>query len=147
MLNRIDAAAGLRLLLLFALLVGMTGTLAELVLLEHTESTTQWIPLVLLAVSMIAAIIAGLRPARVTLLALRGMMATCILAGGIGLFLHYRGNVEFELEMYPGLAGRELFWKSITGATPALAPGTMIQFGLLGLIYTWRHPRLHQPQP
>jgi hypothetical protein len=148
MMNRqLAPVDGLRLLLLWVLVFGMTGTLAELVLLEHTESKTQWIPLVLLAISMIAAVIAGVRPARVTLLALRVIMTACILAGAIGLYLHYTGNVEFELEMYPGLGGRELFWKSITGATPALAPGAMIQFGLLGLIYTWRHPRLRPPEP
>ena len=144
--TRIDAASGLRLLLLCALLLGMTGTLAELILLEHTESNTQWIPLVLLALSMIAAVIAGVRPARATLLALRVIMTACIIAGGIGLYLHYSGNVEFELEMYPGLAGRELFWKSITGATPALAPGIFIHYTLLSEIYTWRHPRLNPPQ-
>lgn len=148
MMNRhLAPADGLRLLLLSVLVLGMMGTLAELILLEHTESNTQWIPLVLLAVSVIAAVIAGLRPARASLLALRVLMTACILAGAIGLYLHYSGNVEFELEMYPGLRGVELFWKSITGATPALAPGAMIQFGLLGLIYTWRHPRLHPPEP
>ena len=145
--RQLAPADGLRLLLLLVLVFGMMGTLAELVLLEHTESNTQWIPLVLLAVSMIASVIAGVRPARPTLLALRVIMTACILAGAIGLYLHYTGNVEFELEMYPGLRGMQLFWKSITGATPALAPGAMIQFGLLGLIYTWRHPRLHPPEP
>ncbi|MFB3131882.1 MAG: hypothetical protein ACE10K_05095, partial [Rhodothermales bacterium] len=49
---------------------------------------------------------------------------------------------EFELEMYPTLKGLELFWESIKGATPALAPGTMIQLGLLGWAYTYRHPAL-----
>jgi hypothetical protein len=143
---RTDPAATLRLLLLFVLLLGMTGTLAELVLLEHTESATQWIPLVVLLVAMIAAVIGALRPRRPALLALRAVMAGCIVAGAIGLWLHYSGNVEFELEMYPGMGGTELFWKAMTGATPALAPGTMIQFGLLGLIYTWRHPGLNPPE-
>jgi hypothetical protein len=35
-----------------------------------------------------------------------------------------------------------LFREALSGATPALAPGTMVQFGLLGLLYTYRHPRL-----
>ena len=63
-----------------------------------------------------------------------------VLSGVVGLWLHYHGNVEFELEMYPGLAGFELFRESVTGATPTLAPGTMLELGLLGLLYTYRHP-------
>ena len=61
-------------------------------------------------------------------------------SGMIGLYLHYRGNVEFELEMYPSIRGFELFWKSITGATPALAPATMLLLGLIGLAYSYQHP-------
>jgi hypothetical protein len=45
--------------------------------------------------------------------------------------------VEFELEMYPGLSGLELFREAMKGATPALAPGTMTILGLLGLAYTY----------
>ena len=30
-------------------------------------------------------------------------------------------------------------------APPALAPAGMIQMGLLGLLYTYRHPALRQP--
>ena len=58
------------------------------------------------------------------------------------LALHYRGNAEFELEMMPALGGLDLFWKSMQGATPALAPGAMVQIGLVGLAYCFRHPLL-----
>jgi hypothetical protein len=68
-------------------------------------------------------------------------MLLFVISGFAGLFLHYQGNVEFELEMYPSLKGLELFRKAIKGTTPpTLAPGTMIQLGLLGLAYTYRHP-------
>jgi hypothetical protein len=53
----------------------------------------------------------------------------------VGTFLHYRGNVEFELELTPGIRGLALFREAITGATPALAPGAMIVVGLVGLAY------------
>ena len=49
-------------------------------------------------------------------------------------------GVEFELEMYPDLAGWKLFKDSMMGATPALAPGAMVQIGLIGLAWTLRHP-------
>ena len=69
-------------------------------------------------------------------------MILFVLSGLVGLILHYQGNAEFELEMYPSLNGLELFWEAIRGATPTLAPGTMIQLGLLGWVYTIRHPQL-----
>ena len=67
-----------------------------------------------------------------------------LVSGVIGVWLHYKGNMEFEIEMVPSLAGLELFLKASHGAFPALAPGTMIQLGLLGLAYTFRHPALGQ---
>jgi hypothetical protein len=51
--------------------------------------------------------------------------------------------MEFELEMYPSMAGFELVRESMSGATPALAPGTMLVLALIGLTYSYRHPRLH----
>jgi hypothetical protein len=65
-----------------------------------------------------------------------------VVSGLVGLWLHYKGNVEFEREMYPALAGLQLFKQAMTGATPSLAPGTMVQFGMLGLLYAFRHPAL-----
>jgi hypothetical protein len=38
------------------------------------------------------------------------------------------------------MAGFELIWNSLTGATPALAPGSLIPLGLVGLIAVHRHP-------
>jgi hypothetical protein len=57
------------------------------------------------------------------------------------VFLHYQGNVEFQMEIDPTQHGSELFWKVMRAkAPPALAPGLMAQLGLLGLIYAFRHP-------
>ena len=50
------------------------------------------------------------------------VMLLFLSSGVLGLYLHYRGNVEFELEMYPSLRGFGLFWEALKGATPALAP-------------------------
>jgi len=55
--------------------------------------------------------------------------------------LHYRGSMEFQLEVNPELAGLELFLKVVRAkAPPALGPGAMIQLGLLGLAYAYRYP-------
>ena len=69
-------------------------------------------------------------------------MALCVVTGAVGILLHYRGNVEFELERDGSIRGLRLFWEAIRGATPALAPGALSQLGLLGLAYTYRHPSL-----
>jgi hypothetical protein len=74
-------------------------------------------------------------------------MAVFVAAGFAGVLLHYRGNAEFELEMRPSLAGSELFWKAVKGATPALAPLALTQLGLLGLASTYRHPLLRRSDP
>ena len=68
------------------------------------------------------------------------VLGAFVAAGLLGTWLHYRGNVEFELERTPTLAGWALFRAAMEGATPSLAPGTMIHFGLIGLLFTWRHP-------
>jgi hypothetical protein len=74
-------------------------------------------------------------------------MLLCVAAGLVGVFLHYRGNVEFELEREPLLRGLALFREAVRGATPALAPGAMAQLGLLGLVYSYRHPALRRDAP
>jgi hypothetical protein len=67
-------------------------------------------------------------------------MLLFVVSGGVGAGLHYDGNVEFELEMYPSMTGLELVGKTLTGATPVLAPGTMVLLGLVGIAVTYRQP-------
>jgi len=115
--------------------------MAELLLLSHDEGVLQLIPLVLMTVGMlvigwhlVSATPSSLRAMRVSMLAF-------ILAGAAGVGLHYRGSAEFQTEVDPALAGFALFKKVMTSkAPPALAPGVMVQLGLLGLAYAFRHP-------
>jgi hypothetical protein len=58
-------------------------------------------------------------------------------SGLLGLWFHYEGNLEFEREMDPDAAGWPLIKAVLTGATPSLAPGTMIWFGALALLIGW----------
>ncbi|MDZ7362364.1 MAG: hypothetical protein ONB46_16830 [candidate division KSB1 bacterium] len=133
--------ATLRGFLLMIFILGVLGAGAELLLLDHTEDFKQWIPLALMSLSLVVlgrrAIDRGPTSTRV----FQAIMLLFVISGFAGLFLHYQGNVEFELEMYPSLKGLELFKKAIQGTTPpTLAPGTMIMLGLIGLAYTYRHP-------
>ena len=125
----------MRTILFVTLLLGFVGTSLELLLLGHIESWTQLIPLGLLVVGLIALawqrLIGGMAATR----SFRVVMVLFIIAGAIGVGLHYDSNVEFELEMYPTIEGMELFRQAAAGAIPALAPGVMIQLGLVGLAY------------
>src|SRR5687767_10536764 len=124
--------ARIRKLLLMLLAAGSISTGLELLLLGHFEEFTQLVPLVLLAAGFAAAAW-HLVSARASVAALRWLMLAFVLSGGVGIALHYQGNVEFELEMYPSLAGTELIGKTLTGATPVFAPGTMTLLGAVGL--------------
>lgn len=131
-----------RRILLATLVLGLVGTGLELLLLEHFEDWRQMIPLGLIAAALLVLVWHAVQRGPAPVQVLQVLMLVFVLAGVLGLTLHYRGNAEFEREMYPDLAGMELFRESMMGATPALAPGTMIQLALIGLAYAYRHPRL-----
>ncbi len=135
-----------RRVLFWVLLASFIGTGGELLLLEHTEDFWQWLPLVLLGLGSGALVLRVLVPRTWTIRLIRLLMGLFLVTGAVGLYLHYRGNAEFELEMYPTLAGLELFWEALKGATPTLAPAAMVQFGLLGLAYCFRHPLSRRPE-
>ena len=130
----------LRTLLLVILVVSLVGTISELLLLEHFEDPWQWTPIALMMAALLTLGWHALDRGPASLNVLRGLMVLCVVSGFLGVLLHYKGNVEFELEMYPDLSGWKLFKDSMMGATPALAPGAMIQVGLTGLAWTFRHP-------
>jgi len=133
----------LRAFVLLLFLLGLLGAGAELLLLGHTEDRWQYTPLVLMALALLVLGWRVIDRRRVNLRIFQVLMLAWIVSGFIGLWLHYKANIEFELEMYPDLKGLALFWKAIKGTTPpSLAPGTMIQLALLGLVYTYRHPAL-----
>ena len=73
-------------------------------------------------------------------------MLAFVLGGIVGLWFHLSSNMEFELEMYPTLTGLELLSKALGGAMPALAPGALVQLGLIGFLYTYQHPALSREQ-
>ncbi|MGH9346684.1 MAG: hypothetical protein ACRD26_05395 [Vicinamibacterales bacterium] len=119
-------------------LLGSIGLAAELVLVGHIEDRLQQVPLVLLAAGVVTL---GWDAARRNAWSLWMLRAAALLlvAGGLaGLVLHYESNVEFELEMYPDLAGWPLVREALSGAIPALAPGALIQLGLIGLAYAYQ---------
>jgi ABC-type polysaccharide/polyol phosphate export permease len=132
----------IRTALLVILFIGFVGAGTELLLLKHTEEIWQLLPLALLAIGALMIGWIALATTRTAVISLRVLMMLFIVSGGIGLVQHFRGNLRDAAESNPSLAGTELYREALLGATPALAPGTMIQFGLLGLVFTFRHPTL-----
>lgn len=132
----------LRQLVLALVLVGIAGLEIELALLRHAGSLTQWIPHICLLLGLVVTAAVYVKARRPVLRAFQWIMVVYLVVGAVGVYLHYRGNVEFALERDPSLSGLRLFWKALRGATPALAPGALAQLGLLGLLYTYGHPSL-----
>ena len=137
-----DTLSALRLLLLATFVVGVVGTSVELLLIEHYEEIWQLSPLVLMAASLLVLAWYGVTRSPAAIRLFRGVLALFALAAGVGVVLHYQGNVEFELERAPTLGGLALVWEAVRGATPALAPGAMLQLALIGLAWSFRHPAL-----
>lgn len=135
-----DAA---RRILLGILLLGIAGISIELWLLAHIEDVSQLIPLLLAGIAVVAAGLIVLRPSTVTVRVFQMVMVSFLISGVAGMYLHFQVNMEFQLEMDPALSGMALYRKAIVAKTPpALAPGAMIQLGLIGLAYTFKHPAI-----
>jgi hypothetical protein len=131
-----------RQLLLALVVIGIVGLEVELALLRHAESFSQWIPHVTLFTGLLTSVSVYFRPGPRTLRVFQAMMIVFLVVGALGVYFHLHGNVEFALERDPSLSGVRLLWKALRGASPALAPGALAQLGLLGLLYSYKHPAL-----
>mgnify|MGYP001449177138 CR=1 FL=1 len=136
-----SALPTVRRLLLALLSFGMAATGIDLLLLEHFEEPLMVAPLALVGVGLLVVGWHVARPSAANVRVLQAVMALFVVAGGVGVVLHYRGNMGFQLDMNPDIGNWDLFSRVMRAkAPPALAPGAMAQLGLLGLIYAFRHP-------
>jgi len=127
-------------MVLVVFLLGLIGTGIELLFLGHTVGLSQLIPLVLMVMTLL---VLGWHAIERKSASLRAFQITMLLVVGAGLLggaLHFQFNWDFEREGEPTMSRMKVFSKALTGAAPSLAPGAMIQLGLLGLVYTFRHP-------
>jgi hypothetical protein len=132
-----------RALLLAVLVIGLLGTLVELLLLAHYEDALQQIPVVLLAGCLVIVARHAARPSKSTVRMLQGTMMLLLAAGTAGVAFHFNGAAEFQREIDPSLSAGALFARVIrVHAPPLLAPGSLLQLALVGLIHTYQHPRL-----
>lgn len=138
----------LRRLILALLLLGLTAVVVDLLLLAHYEDSRQLIPFVATAfgVGVICWHLASGSAASVR--GVQVVMLLLVVTGAVGVVLHFRGNMEFQLDIDPSIGGFALFNKVMHAkAPPAMAPGALVQLGLLGLLYTYRHPVLASRRP
>jgi hypothetical protein len=143
-----NTASALRRALFAVLVFGLLGTATELVLIEHYEDTLQIIPLVLVAAAAGIALWHGVSNSAASVRALQAAMAVFIVGGCVGAALHYRGGAEFQREIDPAQSGWQIFAKVMRAkAPPVLASGIMVQLGLMGLVYAYRHPALDGFEP
>jgi len=113
-----------------------------LLLLKHTDGVWQLVPVVLIAMALVVLAFYAIAKNAGSIRALRLVMALFVVSGAVGAIQHFRGNVGYERDSNPSLSGLELYKSAMMGSTPALAPGAMIQLGLIGLLFTYRHPSL-----
>lgn len=139
--SRMDVLSGVRRWILAVLVFGMLGTVTELLLLQHYEDWPQFIPLVLIASALVIVTWRAARPNVRNLRALHATMVLFLVSGLAGVAFHFDGAAEFQREIEPAQPRWELFKKVMrTEAPPVLAPGLMMQLGLLGLISTYHSP-------
>ena len=120
----------------------LAGTVAELLLVGHTEGFAQLLPFALSGLGLVAAAAAALRPRRGALLALRVVSALAALGSLYGVYEHVAGNLALQREVNPNAAGTEFLLGALDGGNPLLAPGVLTLAAALALAATYRHPAL-----
>lgn len=136
-----DLERQLRRLILALLTFGLSATLFDLFGLAHYKESWQIVPIGFIIFTLVIVLWHIATGSTASLQTMKMLMPVLILVGLTGVFLHLKGSMAFQLEANPDLAGWPLLQKLLRAkAPPALAPGIMVQLGLLGLIYGYRHP-------
>ena len=116
------------------LALGTAGMCAELVALEHYGTSDQLVPLVLGGAGLAVVVWGAVWPGLVVLRVLQCIMLLFVGTGIIGITLHAQTGVEAR-EQDPAAT-----------VPPVLSPGVLVQLGLLGLLYTYKHPALGEEE-
>jgi hypothetical protein len=130
--------------LLFILALGLLGTLGELLLLRHWGGVRELIPFVLVVVALPVLVwyLASESPS--SRRTLQATMVAFLLAGILGSWFHFTANIGYEQESNPGLALGPVVRLAIGGSTPTLAPGALIELGLVGLLLAFLQSHMNR---
>src|SRR5712671_5230937 len=91
-----DRVELLRRWILGVLVLGLLGTVIELVLLEHYERPLQLVPVVLIAIAIAILVWHVIRKDAASRATLLIVMAIFVLAGFAGVAAHFYGSAEFQ---------------------------------------------------
>src|ERR1700751_1734639 len=94
-----ERAELLRRWILAILVLGLVGTVTELVLLEHYEQPLQFVPLALIVAAGGVLWWEFRRHDLASRRATQIVMALFVLAGFVGFAAHFRGAAEYQLEL------------------------------------------------
>lgn len=76
------------------------------------------------------------------------MLWSTAFSGLLGVYFHMKANFEFESELRPKLSFTQHLLDSFSGALPALAPGSMVVFALIGYTYIYiQHKSISNETP
>ena len=118
------------------------GSVFELILVDHTEETLQWIPFIISAIGTAAVLLVWIGPGPRSFWILRLVMILAMAASLLGVWLHFYSNLEFTREINPSYTLVESIWPAMKGGHPLMAPGVLFLAGILGYGATWKHPAL-----
>jgi hypothetical protein len=136
--------AFLRRLLLVLAAAACGGVVVELLLTGHTEGLVQWVPIGLSGAMLPFLALAYRAPTRRWLIALRIALVVLSAAGLFGIYEHVTHNWAFEQEIQPEATWDVLWIEALRGASPALAPASLVLVGIMGIGATYRHPALER---
>jgi len=131
-----------RKILLVIIVASLIGTEAELIMLGHFAHVLQLVPVGLIAVGLVALVWFVSSRNSKSLRVFHATMFLCVFSGFLGIVLHLAYDISTVTEKNKGIQGFELLWAALKSVAPPIAPGAMIQIGLVGLAYTYRHPAL-----
>jgi hypothetical protein len=137
-----ETLAKMRSLLLFIITAGLLATEVELLLLGHLKPVLQAFPVLLIFLAL-AMVVWHVKSGNTTSVRIfQGTMFLCVITGIVGTLIHYIFDIAWTATKDPTLHGFALYKTALGSQAPPVAPAVMVQLGLLGLLYTFRHPAL-----
>src|SRR5260221_1891755 len=116
----------LRRWILLILVLGLIGTVTELVLLEHYEQPLQFVPLVLIVAAVGVLWWEFRRHDLASRRSIQVVMSLFLLAGFFGFAAHFQGSAQYQLQLNPDMRNWGLFEKILRAQDPPLlAPRLM----------------------
>ena len=120
----------------------LSGTILELILIEHTGDLVQWLPFVLSGLGLFSLLWFWLRPSVKAIYVIRGVMGALAFGSLFGVYEHFIANFEFSKEIHPAYTFMENITAALKGVSPMLAPGILLLIALLATAMTYKHPIL-----